>query len=320
MKESEEFNSTLLTNTSNAIFVTYPDGAIKYVNPAFEKLTGFSLAEIIGMKTPYPWWPKRYKDEIEASLTETTPREGINLGERLAKQMTFQKKNGELFTVDLNATIINKNGKREYILVTWIDITERKKAEEALKDSEEKFSKAFNASANAIGITSLQTNLFIEVNESFTRFNGYSREELIGHNAREFNLWVKPEELKKLTDILQKDGRVFNLEFSSRMKSGEIRVGLFSAEKINIGGEPCRITVITDITERKKAEEALRMSEENFRHSLDDSPLGIRIVNSRGEPIYINQALLEIYGYSTLEEYQSRPIEKRLRRRCTRSI
>ena len=69
-------------------------------------------------------------------------------------------------------------------------------------------------------------------------------------------------------DTLQKDGRVFNQEFSSRMKSGEIRVGLFSSEKINIGGEPCRITVITDITERKKAEDALKMSEENFRHSL----------------------------------------------------
>ncbi len=267
LRESEEFTSTLLTNTSNAIFVTYADGTIKYVNPAFETLTGFSLAEIIGMKIPYPWWPKDNKDEIEASLMETTSSEGINLGERLAKQMTFQKKNGELFIVDLNATIINKNGKREYILVTWIDITERKQAEKALQESEEKFAKAFSASGNAICITSLKDNRFIEANESFTRFTGYSHQEVIGRDAAELKLWVKPEELKQWMDTIQKEGQVFNQEFSSRRKSGEIRIGLSSAEVINIGGEPCRIVVITDITERKKAEEGLRQTMANLEQS-----------------------------------------------------
>ncbi len=311
LKESEEFNSTLLTNTPDAIFVTYPDGTIKYANPAFEKLTGFTLAEIVGIKIPYPWWPGDKKDEIRASLQESPQDEGINLGEQLTKQMTFQKKNGEPFTVELNAKIINKNGQRQYILVTWIDITERKKAEEALKDSEEKFSKAFSSSANAIGITNIKENRFIEANESFLRFTGYSREEIIGHSASELNLWVNEEEAETWLKTLQKDGRVFNQEFSSRMKSGEVLIGLASAEVISIGGERCRIISITDITERKQAEEALKHSEENFRHSLDDSPLGIRIVNSCGEPVYINQSLLEIYGFSSIEEYNSRPIEKR---------
>jgi PAS domain S-box-containing protein len=435
LRESEEFNSTLLTNTPNGIFVTYPDGTIKYVNPAFETLTGYSLAEIIGMKTPYPWWSKDYKDEIEASLMETTPGEGINLGEKLAKQTTFQKKNGELFTVDLNATLINKNGKREYILVSWIDITARKKAEEALKESEErfraifeqasdsivlidpktlkivdfnthahktlgytreefgkldigdtnifepieeiqkraevffkgkasaletkqktksgeirdvqisvktinlggkklvmsiwrditeskraqealkeseeKFSKAFNSSSVAICILSLPDNRFVEVNDADCRFTGYSREELVGHTTEELHLWAYPEDIKRLRDTIEKDGIFTNFEYHARMKSGEIRTGLSSSEVINIGSKPHRLIVVTDITERKRAEDALRTSEENFRHSLDDSPLGIRIVNSKGEPVYINQALLETYGYSTLEEYQSRPIEKR---------
>ncbi len=267
LKESEGFNSTLLTNTPSAIFVTYPDGTIKYVNPAFEKLTGFSLAEIIGTKTPYPWWPRDKKDEIEASLKETVPGEGINPGEGFTKQMTFQKKNGELFTVDLNATVINKNGKREYILVTWVDNSERNKAEKALQESEEKFSKAFSSSANAISITSLEDNRHMEINESFTRFTGYSREEAIGHSPKELNLWVKPTEKNRWLDAIQKDGRVYNQEFSSRHKSGDIRIGLGSAEVITIGGKPHCIVTIADITEQKKVEEKLKQALTNLEQS-----------------------------------------------------
>jgi PAS domain S-box-containing protein len=153
------------------------------------------------------------------------------------------------------------------VVIVTSDITERKRSEEALKESEEKFSKAFSASGNAICITSLKDNLFMEINDSFTRFTGYSHEEVIGHSASELKLWVKPEELKRWMDTIQKEGRVFNQEFSSLRKSGEIRIGLASAEVINIRGEPCRIVVITDITERKQSEEKLKYTLFNLEQS-----------------------------------------------------
>ncbi len=297
LKETEEFNSTLLTNTPDAIFVTYPDGTIKYANPAFEKLTGFSLVEIVGMKMPYPWWPGDKTDEISARLQESAPDEGINLGEKLTKQMTFQNKNGEPFTVELNAKIINKNGQRQYILVTWKDITERIKAEKASKNSEEKFSKVFSTSATAFGITSLKSNVFIEANDSLTRFTGYPREEIVGRSAAELNLWVNPEELKVWQDKLKTSNRVSNIEFSSRMKTGEVRIGLASAEIINIGDEPCRIITITDITERKKDEEALRFSDAAFK-SIHEA---IIAVDNNNNVTYWNKISESLFGCKAAE-------------------
>jgi two-component system, NtrC family, sensor kinase len=296
LKENEEFTSNLLINTPNPLFVAYPDSAIKYVNPAFEKLTGFNLSEIIGKKIPYPWWPLETKDEIWDVLKE------INFSNGIKKEMAYQKKNGERLWVELNATMINKNGKRQYLLVNWVDITERKKAEEALKESEEKFAKAFMTSANAICISSLKDNKFVEVNDSYCRFTGYTRKEALGHTAIDLNLWVDEEELNKDTEAIQIKARVYNREFKSRCKSGEIRTGLGSAEIINIGGVPCRISVITDITERKKAEEALRESEEKFSKAFLASPGAIAISSIKdGRFIDVNEVFSEITGYTRAE-------------------
>ncbi|GAJ24684.1 unnamed protein product, partial [marine sediment metagenome] len=68
---------------------------------------------------------------------------------------------------------------------------------------------------------------------------------------------------------------------------------------------------VQDITERKRAEEELRIAEQNFRNSLDSCPLGVRIVTAEGEPLYANQATLDIYGYSSVEELKSMPIKQR---------
>lgn len=185
------------------------------------------------------------------------------------------------------------------------------KTQQALQESEEKFSKAFQASANAICIISLADGILVEVNDSFTRFTGYSHDEAIGHSAVELNLWVYEEESKKWLQTLEEQGRVYNHEFHTRMKSGEIRIGLGSADIVNIGGEPCRIVVITDITEKKQFEEALNLERQNFRNSIDNSPLGILVLDTDSKAIYINQALLDIVGYDNTEEFFNIPREKR---------
>ena len=155
----------------------------------------------------------------------------------------------------------------------------RKQAEQALKDSEERFAKAFNASGNAICITSSGDNKFIEINDAYMDFTGYTREEVIGHTAIELKLWVIDDEFKKLQQALATEGKFHNMEFHSRCKSGEIRTGLGSAEVININGKPCRIVVITDITERKRMEEALKDSEEKFSKAFDFSANAICITS-----------------------------------------
>ncbi len=414
LKESEEFTSTLLANTPNPIFVAYPDSAIKYVNPAFEKLSGYTLSDIIGTKTPYPWWPEETRDEIDVYLKETHFTKGMK------KEMAYRKKNGERFWVEVSATVINNGGERQYHLINWVDITERKQMEEALRfsdaafksihesiiavdnnrtitywnnsseqlfgipaaksigqqlhdvlkpvpgdpeqdqlrikqlvsqgyyrnerlyamphgdiwvdtsvqvmkkgdtkfgyvitslditerkqmetalrESEEKFSKAFNASANAISIRSLKNHLDININDAFTRFTGYTREEII---AGGLDVWVNPEEKQRWSDAIEKEGRALNHEFSSRMKSGEIRFGLASSDMINIGGEPYRMMVITDITQRKQAEKALQESEEKFSKAFNSASDAMALISSNGGSfLEVNDNYVKLSGYSRQE-------------------
>ena len=172
-------------------------------------------------------------------------------------------------------------------------ITEHRQAEEALRESEEKFSKAFHASPDAIAITTLKDGTFLEVNESFTRFSGYTREEAIGQTSANLNTWAKAEERDRILRILKEKGRVYNEELGFRMKSDEIRIGLFAAELINVGDEPCLLSVTTDITERKQSEELIR----TIYHS---SPLGIYIVQD-DKLQYTNPQFQKLTGYREKE-------------------
>jgi diguanylate cyclase (GGDEF)-like protein/PAS domain S-box-containing protein len=135
LKESEEFNSSLLDKSPNPIVVIHPDTAIKYVNPAFEKLTGFALAEIVGMKAPHPWWPKESKEETSASLKSSLESGGVR------REMIYEKKNAERFCVELSAISIMKNGTLKYFLVNWLDITQRKRMEDELKSHKDHLEK-----------------------------------------------------------------------------------------------------------------------------------------------------------------------------------
>lgn len=134
----------------------------------------------------------------------------------------------------------------------------RKQAESALRLSEEKFAKAFLSSPNSITITRLVDGYHIEVNEAFCQMIGYSREEVIGRSAVNLGLWVNLEKRDRLFQLLTQEGTVRNYEFDFCTKSGEVRAALLSAEIINIGGETCVISVSQDISDRTRAEEALR--------------------------------------------------------------
>lgn len=172
-------------------------------------------------------------------------------------------------------------------------IAEHRQTEEALKESEERFSKAFHASPDIIIITNLKDGKYIEVNDSFIHITGYKREELIGHNVDELNIWVKPEEQDRMAQLMGKKGKFRNEEFSFRMSTGEIRNWLCSAEKINLGGKRCMIAVATDITERKHSEELIR----TVAHS---SPLGIFIMQD-DKLQYTNLQFQKLTGYRERE-------------------
>jgi len=134
---------------------------------------------------------------------------------------------------------------------------ERKQAEIALRMSEEKFSKAFRSSPDAIIISTLNDGRFIEVNESCLRMFGYSQEEMIGNTAFDLGIWIKAEDRDRILQMLQQKGTFSQAEFQFQRKSKEIFPGLYAAEIFYLETVPCLLSTITDITALKQAEKAL---------------------------------------------------------------
>lgn len=137
------------------------------------------------------------------------------------------------------------------------ETAERNLAEQALRLSEERFSKAFNTSPNPMAISTIKDGNFIEVNDVFLIATGYRREEVIGNNPIQLKIWANPDDYVNLIQLLHNRDTVRNLECKLCGKSGEIRICLLSVEAINLNGEPCRLTVVNDITERKQLEKEM---------------------------------------------------------------
>jgi len=126
LKESEEFSSSLMKNSAIPMLVINEDTSLRYVNPSFEKLTGFTSAEVIGKKPPMPWWTD-YPDLKKYGNYQDVVLKGMRGKERL-----FKKKNGEKFWVEVTSAPVKHDGKFVYSLSNWLDITERKQMENEL--------------------------------------------------------------------------------------------------------------------------------------------------------------------------------------------
>ncbi len=174
----------------------------------------------------------------------------------------FRRKDGRCIDVLLSSTALDPGDPSAGVIFTALDITERRQAESALRASEDKFSRAFRSSPDAITISTLGDGRYVDVNEAFLEMSGYRREEVIGHTSVELGLWVDPEERLRLVRALQERGQVRDLEFRMRSRSGEVGTVLMSAEPVVIGGETCLLAISKDITGRKQAEEQVRRQAE----------------------------------------------------------
>ncbi|MBW4433323.1 MAG: PAS domain S-box protein [Pelatocladus maniniholoensis HA4357-MV3] len=139
------------------------------------------------------------------------------------------------------------------------EIRDRLNAQTALRHSQAKLASAFRSSPDPIALTTFPEVRYIEVNDSFCRFFGYSHSQIIGCNYRELNIWANQEECAMLTQVLRHTKAVRNHEIEFRTASGELKTTLFSAELIEIDGQQYLLGTAHDITERKQAENESRL-------------------------------------------------------------
>jgi len=168
------------------------------------------------------------------------------------------------------------------------------KIEEEIKESEEKFIIAFQMSPVSVAISSVSDNKFIDINNTFLKDMGYTREEVIGRTAKELNIWADESERLWIINEISEKRRIFGKVIGYRTRKGEILYGLSSMALVRVNGEPCTLSTVVNITENKNAQEQLKVSEDLFRKLFENMLNGFaycKMLYEEGHPpdfIYIN--------------------------------
>ena len=173
---------------------------------------------------------------------------------------------GDYFQPGTFQTLVHVSYLMLFILLTYsLVLMVNKRLLMEIGTQEEKFAKAFHSAPYAITLTRLSDGTVVDVNEKFVAITGYDRAEVMGKKTMDLRIWEHEEDRAAVVDALSRNGRVHGMELRFRNKSGEAVTGLFSAEIILIDGEKNILSSIGDITERKRAEEALKNSENRYR-------------------------------------------------------
>jgi PAS domain S-box-containing protein len=286
-RESEDQFAIIFRESPDPMGISsLSDGRYLDVNPAFERILGYPREETIG------------RTSVELGIW-ADPSDRQRLVERLREgkvvsdfELDLLARSGERLRFQISASIIQM-GSQGTLLVAARNITARKRAEDALRASEAKFSTIFESSPEIISITSLDEGRYLEVNESFTRSMGYSREEALGRTVLDLGIWADLEDRSRLVDAVRSQGVVRNQEFDFRSRDGRGIHGLVSAEIIEIEGSPCLLTLIVDISGRKREERAMAFMnriQDVFLKSTDETMYGAVLD-------ILREALASPFGY-----------------------
>ena len=174
----------------------------------------------------------------------------------LAFEGVHRRKDGTTFPVELNVRHI-KGPPQDYLIAIVRDITERKRTEEAMRESEERFHAVFDHSPVIVALMSVPESRVVELNAASVSAFGFSREEAIGKTTAELGIWVHPEERDVYIDRLRAEGAVSGQEVMMRRRDGSVFPALYYGRLIQIGGRAFSLNTVQDITRRKRAERSL---------------------------------------------------------------
>jgi PAS domain S-box-containing protein len=263
LRESEDRYRDLVEHSHDLICTHDLEGILLSVNEGPLRILGYSRDELLN-KPLRDFVTPEAKSHCDAYLARVQ-KDGFAKG--LLPVLT---KSGEVRLWEFNNSVRRDGVSRPIVRGLAHDVTEQKRAEAALRKSEEKFSKAFHSSPVEMVITTLEEGRFLDVNESFERNIGYGREEALGRTSVELGLWADPTDRAAMVEEIKKNGRVLNREIQIRAKCGEIGSKLYSAEVIKISGVQCLLAVSEDVTERKRREEEIRQLSGRLLRSQDE--------------------------------------------------
>jgi PAS domain S-box-containing protein len=272
-----------VTRWADAVLVEANDAALAQIGVTREQAIGRSVLELgVGAGT-----------EDNAAIFAQLIAEG-----RVVNRTTrFRHHGGEWMEFLLSAARLTL-GEEKCVVWSWRDMTEQLKQQRALAESEEHFSKAFQATREAIAISHLPDGRLVSVNRRMEELYGAPAAEIVGRTAMELGIWG-PETRDRLRSLLRADGKIQDLELPISTRSGATRICIYSAEILEFGGEPHAIAFVRDVTEQRRAEDERRQALERFSAAFTNSPDGILISRLRdGKVVAVNDAWVAINGYA----------------------
>jgi len=284
--------AAIVESSDDAIIGKSLDGIITSWNRAAEGMYGYTANEAVGRNISLLFPPDCPEDPLHLLLK-------IRRGEHVRRYETARrKKDGNIINVSLTVSPIRSaNGEVTGASTIAQDITDLKKMERALKTSEERFSRAFNAIPTSIGIIRLEDSLYIQVNDAFIRMWGYDRSEIVGRSVEDVGIWLHADQWEYVRHLLADQGRIRDLEIRFRTKAGNESITLSSAEPIEVAGKSCMLLVSVDITERAEAAEALRKLNA-YNHGLMEARLdSLVVIDPEGRIADVNGAAEQMTGF-----------------------
>jgi PAS domain S-box-containing protein len=292
LRESEAFQASLLANSPTPISVVNPDNSLRYVNPALEKLTGFSAAELIGQKPPYPYWPQERRPEIMRHFNTAMRRGGKAVTE------LYRSKSGREIWVEITTMPVKEDGKFRYLLANWVDITERKQAEEKLRDEATRHRILIDESSDGIVILDGKGKVY-EANLQFAEMLGYTLEEVRELHVWDWDVHFEREQVAEMVRTVDETGDHF--ETKHRRKDGTIFDVEISTNGAVYAGQKLIFCVCRDVTERKQAAAALKESEEKYKTLVEATSDIIWEVDEWGMFTFVSPRIKDILGYEVDE-------------------
>lgn len=298
LRESQELLSKAFRASPAAMAISaLEDGSHIEVNDTWSTMTGYTREDAMAHSALELglWADPTDRQRFVSMLNENGSVQNF--------ETKFRTKDGR----ELDAIVAGERvdlGGMPRLLITWHDISARVRSERALKESQQLFSKAFRASPVAMAISTPEDGTRLDVNETWAGMLGYTREQALASTAERQQTWAFPDERQKFVDQIRRDGSVRGFDAKLRTKDGNVLDLILFGEKVEIDGVERMLIVAYDVTERKKAEEALRESEKRFKSLVEST----NVVPWEFDPetmrfTYVGPQAVAMFGYPVEDWY-----------------
>jgi PAS domain S-box-containing protein len=304
LRESEEKFRALVELSLDGIFITDFSGNLLFVNRAAGSIVDVPDYEaMIGTRNVMEF----VAPESQADVLHDIGQVALGIDAYLVHYKLVTATKRETWVECIGKRILF--GDSPAMLVSMRDVTGRKRAEESVRESENKFAIVFRRSPVPLTLVSVTDGKFVDVNDTFSGVTGYSRDEVIGRTAGDLGIFADLTEYGRFVSAIREHQAVKGMELKCRIKTGGIRTCRFSSGVILMGGRPYILSSVEDVTERRNAEEALRESEEKFRSLIETSPDIIWEIDLQGKFRYVSPMVTTVMGYSPEELAGTRMID-----------